>query len=83
MKRRVFRIFRYGKKTVIVAEYEELKAKNSLLELELANLKKLIFGSKTERYVSKIVDPAQTTLFPPTELEKVQKVEKNPKAPKQ
>ena len=72
-----------GKESVSIAKYEELKAKYQLLELELANLKKLIFGSKTERYVSKTVDPAQTTLFPQTELKKVQKVEKKPKAQKQ
>ena len=72
-----------GKETVSIAEFETLKAENLMLKMELANLKKLIFGSKTERYVSKTVDPAQATLFPQAELKKVQKVEKKPKAPKQ
>ena len=57
------------KKTVSIAEYEALKAKYLLLELELANLKKLIFGSKTERYISKKSDPDQGRLFPAPEVE--------------
>ena len=57
------------KKTVSIAEFETLKAENLMLKMELANLKKLIFGSKTERYISKKSDPAQGRLFPVPEVE--------------
>jgi len=59
-----------GETRVDIKEYEALKAKNAdqaesilQLQMELAAIKKLVFGSKTERYVSKSVDPAQGTLF--------------------
>ncbi len=69
------------KETISIGEFETLKAENLMLKMELANLKKIIFGSKTERYVSKNIDPSQGSLFPQPEPEKLKKKQKNKKPP--
>lgn len=47
--------------TITKQEYEELKAQVTWLKHQLAELKRLIFGAKSERFISE--NPAQGTLF--------------------
>lgn len=47
--------------TIPKSEYEKLRREHEMLRLELQKLKKLIFGSKSERFISK--DPDQLKLF--------------------
>ena len=47
--------------TITKAEYEGLKSKVTYLEFQLGELKRLIFGAKSERFV--VPDPDQATLF--------------------
>ncbi len=42
--------------------YEQLVAQNATLQQELANLKRLIFGSKNERFIPSESAPSQLTL---------------------
>jgi transposase len=54
--------------TIPKAEYEALKSETEYLKHQLAELKRLIFGSKRERFVSAI-DPQQGNLFELPEVE--------------
>lgn len=47
--------------TITKAEYDELKAQNAYLQHQIAELKRLIFGAKSERFVAP--NPDQATLF--------------------
>lgn len=47
--------------TIPLEEYELLKAEHAFLKTELAELKRLIFGSKSERFIP--ADSQQTALF--------------------
>lgn len=47
--------------TLSKKEYENILAKNHYLEQELANIRRMLFGRKSERYVPE--DPAQLNLF--------------------
>jgi len=69
-----------GEETITISkqEYEQLKLKNERLESEIAllkyqleELKRMIFGSKSERYIPQ--DPNQPTLFEIPEEEKPEK----------
>ena len=52
-----------GPETISVTkkEFEELKSENASLKHQLAELRRLIFGAKSERFIAQ--DPAQSTLF--------------------
>ncbi|MHC1774639.1 MAG: hypothetical protein AB9834_04420 [Lentimicrobium sp.] len=63
-----------GTITLSEAEYQELldfKARVSLHKQELSELKRLIFGAKSERFIAPI--PNQPTLFEVPETEVVEK----------
>lgn len=47
--------------TISKEEFEALKSENAWLKHQLAELKRLIYGAKSERFVT--TDPEQTTLF--------------------
>ena len=47
--------------TISKQEFESLKSENAWLKHQLAELKRLIYGAKSERYVAP--DPDQPTLF--------------------
>jgi len=47
--------------TISKQEYEELKAQVAFLKHQLAELKRLIYGAKSERFIAE--NPEQTTLF--------------------
>ncbi len=53
-------------------EFLELENKNLYLTQQLAELKRLIFGSKRERFISNI-DPQQISLFEIPEIEESEK----------
>ena len=66
-----------SKETISISkeEYERflaLESKNSYLTNQLAELKRLIFGSKSERFISNI-DPQQTSLFDLGDIKKAEK----------
>ena len=66
-----------SKETISISkeEYERflaLESKNSYLSQQLSELKRLIFGSKSERFISNI-DPQQTSLFNLTEVKESEK----------
>jgi hypothetical protein len=61
------------------AEYDELLAVKSKFDsvlFELAELKRLVFGSKSERFKSNQPDPMQTSLFADGQVETLEEAPK-------
>ena len=66
--------------TVLEQQIQELKRENLQLKAELAQLKKLIFGAKRERFVAD-KDPGQYALFESEQMEEEVQVEQVPAQP--
>ena len=71
--------------------YEELVEQNATLQHELANLKRLIFGSKNERFIPAESSPSQLSLdmqadavaaCSVTKTQKIEYVRNTPRLPK-
>ena len=63
------------KGTVSIEKYQELKAENAILKFELEQLKRLIFGAKSERFYGTEMADGQLSLFGQTNNEEASKTE--------
>ncbi|MDP5138977.1 MAG: hypothetical protein NWP83_00735, partial [Spirosomaceae bacterium] len=63
------------KGTVSIEKYQELQAEYAILKFELEQLKRLIFGAKSERFNETKTADEQLSLFGPTTNEEASKAE--------
>ena len=63
------------KETVSIEKHQELKAENATLKFELEQLKRLVFGAKSERFYGTETAEGQLSLFGQTNDEEASKAE--------